>query len=117
MQEGGYAIEPFGTTGKGSIYEGPPGNIYAIENLKNTRNPTARKILDYIWEKNKQLPFSSREIEEKFGKMSRLAIRELVQQGILHSFNQLIEVSHKPVAQAEHTFIKTKEGKIIVTTL
>jgi len=117
LQEGAYAIEPFATTGKGSIYEGPAGNIYAIENLKNTRNPTARKILDYIWGKNKQLPFSAREIEEKFGKMSRLALRELVQQGILHSFNQLIEISHKPIAQAEHTFLKTKEGKIIVTTM
>jgi len=40
----------------------------------------------------------------------------MTQEGILHEFSQLIEVSHKPVSQVEHTFIKDKEGKIIVTT-
>ena len=57
-----------------------------------------------------------REIQEKFGPMSKLAMKELEQLGIVHHYPQLIEVSHKPVSQAEHTFIKTKDNKIIVTT-
>jgi len=116
LEPGAYAIEPFATTGEGKIYEGPPGNIYAITEYKNTRSPTARKILDYVWKKYQTLPFSLREIQEKFGNFSRLALRELENQGILHSYPQLIEKSHKPVAQAEHSFIKTPEGKIVVTT-
>jgi len=115
IQEGAYAIEPFATTGQGKIYEGPASNIYAIVNHKNTRSPIARKILDYVWEKYQTLPFSLREIQEKFGPMSRLGIKELEQAGILHNFPQLIETSHKPVSQAEHSFIKTPKG-IIVTT-
>jgi len=115
LDNGAYAIEPFATTGEGKIYEGQPGNIYAIVNPKNTRSPTARKILDYVMEKYQTLPFSLREMQEQFGNMAKLALRELEQQGIVHSFNQLVEKSHKPVSQAEHTFIK-KDGEIIVTT-
>jgi len=116
LDNGAYAIEPFATTGEGKIYEGPPGNIYSISDPKNTRSPTARKILDYIMDKYQTLPFSLREIQEKFGAMARLAIKELENQGILHSYSQLIEKSHKPVSQAEHTFIKTKDSGIIITT-
>jgi len=48
--------------------------------------------------------------------MTRLAIKELEQLGAIHHYPQLIEKSHKPVSQAEHTFIKTKKGEIIITT-
>ncbi len=116
LQLGAYAIEPFATTGQGKIYEGPPGNIYSIIKPKNTRSPTARKILDYVWKKYQTLPFSLREIQEKFGPMSRLGIKELEQTNILHSYPQLIEKSHHPVSQAEHSFVKTKDNKIIITT-
>ena len=114
--EGGYAIEPFATTGDGKIYEGGPSNIYSLINPKNVRSDKAREILDYIMDEYKTLPFSLREIQEKFGVFARLAIKQMVQEGILHEFSQLIEVSHKPVSQAEHTFIKDSSGKIIITT-
>ncbi len=110
-----YAIEPFATTGEGKIYEGPSSNIYSVIELKNTRNQTARKILDYVWDKYQMLPFSLREMQEKFGPMTRLALRELEQIKAIHNYPQLIEKSHKPVSQAEHTIIKTKDN-IIVTT-
>ena len=115
LNEGAYAIEPFATTGEGKIYEGSPGNIYAINNPKTPRSPTARKILNYVSEKYKTLPFGMMEIQEKFGPMSKIAIKELEQQEIIHSFNQLIEKSHKPVAQAEHTFLKTPNNIIITS--
>ena len=110
-----YAIEPFATTGEGKIYEGPSSNIYSLIELKNTRNLTGRKIIDYIWDKYQTLPFSLREMQEKFGVMTRLAIKQLVQENILHEYPQLIEKSHKPVSQAEHTIIKLK-NEIIITT-
>lgn len=116
LGEGGYAIEPFATTGEGRIYEGSAGNIYAIVEKKNTRSPTARKIVDYVWNKYQTLPFSLREIQEKFGTMSRIGMRELENSGIVKSYSQLIEKGHGVVSQAEHSFIKTKEGKIVVTT-
>ncbi len=116
IEPGAYAIEPFATTGEGRVIDGPPSNIYKIINPKTPRSPTARAILEYIWEKNQTLPFSLRELQEKFGNISRLAIRELEQNNIIHNYPQLIEVSRKPVSQAEHTFIKTQDSKIIITT-
>jgi methionyl aminopeptidase len=116
LEPGAYAIEPFATTGEGRVIDGPSSNIYKIINPKTPRSPSARAILEYIWEKNQTLPFSMRELQEKFGNISRLAIKELEQNNIIHNYPQLIEVSRKPVSQAEHTFIKTPEGKIIITT-
>jgi len=116
LEFGAYAIEPFATTGEGKVVDGPSSNIFAIENFKNPRGPTARKILEYVSEKYKTLPFSLREMQEKFGPMARLAMRELEQSGIVHNFPQLVEISHKPVSQAEHSFVKTPDGNIIVTT-
>jgi len=115
LEPGAYAIEPFATTGQGNVYEGAPSNIYSIINLKNTRSTLARKILNYISKKYKTLPFSLREIQEEFGVMTRIAIRQLEQENIIQSYPQLIEKSHKPVSQAEHTFIK-KDKSIIITT-
>jgi methionyl aminopeptidase len=115
LKDGAYATEPFATTGEGRIYEGPSGNILAIINPKNTRNPLARKILDYAYDKYETLPFSLREIEEKFGKMSKLAVNQMVKEEILHEFSQLIEKSHHPVSQAEHTFI-ISNNEVIITT-
>ena len=114
LNPGAYAIEPFATTGEGKIYEGPSSNIFAVVSPQNTRGPTARKILEYVWEKYQTLPFSFKEIQKKFGAMSRLGLRELENSGIVHNFPQLIEKSHKPVSQAEHSFIKTDKGEIII---
>lgn len=115
LEDGAYAIEPFATSGQGMIYEGPTSNIFQIIELKKPRSESAREILDYIFKKYKNLPFSLREIQEKFKNKARIGLRELEQGGIIKNFPQLIEKSHKPVSQAEHTFIKNKE-KIIITT-
>ena len=115
LEEGAYAIEPFATTGEGRIYEGEQSNIYSVVKPKTPRSPMARKILDYAWEKYQGLPFSLREIQEKFGVMARISLKQLEQAGIVHNFPQLIEKSHNPVSQAEHTVVIWKEG-IKVTT-
>jgi len=116
LESGAFAIEPFATTGEGRVIDGPPSNIYAITIPKTPRSPTARKILEYAWEKYQTLPFSLRELQEKFGAFARLGLKELIQLGVIHDYPQLIEASRKPVSQAEHTFIKTPDGKIIITT-
>ena len=116
LPAGVYAIEPFATTGEGKIYSGEGGNIYELENIKQVRSPFARKVLQYILDEYKTLPFSLRVIEEKFGSMARLALRELEKNGVIQHHAMLIEKTHHPVSPAEHTFIKTSDGKIIVTT-
>ena len=103
------------TTGEGKIYEGQSSNIFAIINPKNPRSKNAREILNYALKEHKTLPFSLREMQEKFGNLARLGLRELEQAGIVKNYPQLIEKSHKPVSQAEHTFIKT-DNQILITT-
>ena len=117
LQPGAYAIEPFATDGKGMIQAGGVGNIYELTNVKNPRSPKAREILKFIQDKYKTLPFSLAEIQDKFGPMSRLAINELVKQDSLHSHTTLVEKGNGFVSQAEHTFLITDDGEVIVTTL
>lgn len=115
LKEGSYAIEPFATFGSGKVYEGKPSGIYILNNEKNIRNPLARKVLKFIKEKYNYLPFCSRNIIKEFGKISLFALNQLEEADILYQFPQLIEISHKPVAQTEHTIL-IKKNKTIITS-
>lgn len=115
LEEGIYAIEPFITFGNGKVYDGKPSGIYSLIDEKNVRNPTARKILDFVIENYSTLPFCSRWIVKEFGQGALFGLKQLEDNGNLHHFSQLIEVSHKNVAQAEHTILVEK-NKVIITT-
>ena len=117
LEPGAYAIEPFATTGEGKIQTGNPGNIYELTNPKTPRSPNARKILEFIQEKYKTLPFGLIELQEKFGSIVKLGLKELEQQNIIHSHSQLVEKANGFVSQAEHTFLITDDGEVIITTL
>ena len=115
LTAGVYAIEPFTTYGNGKIYDGKKSGIYQLQNKKNTRSPIARKVLNFIQENYKTLPFCSRWLVKELGTSSLLGLQQLEQQGLVHQYEQLVESSHSNVAQAEHTILITKD-KVIVTT-
>ena len=115
LGEGLFAIEPFATPGSGKVKDGKPSGIYQLQNLKNTRSPIAREILEYISEEFNTLPFCSRWLVKKFGTKALLGLRQLEQENILHHFPQLVEISKAKVSQAENTFLIEKD-KIIITT-
>ena len=115
LTAGVYAIEPFTTYGNGKIYDGKKSGIYQLQNKKNTRSPIARKVLNFIQENYKTLPFCSRWLVKELGTSSLLGLQQLEQQGLIHQYEQLVESSHSNVAQAEHTILITKD-KVIVTT-
>jgi len=114
ITKGLYAIEPFATSGSGRVIEGKPSGIYLLQDDKNVRNNEARKILNFIIKEYKTLPFCSRWIVKKFGIKSLFALRQLEENGNLHNYPQLIEISHSKVSQSEHTVLI--EDKTIVTT-
>lgn len=116
LEPGAYAIEPFATNGEGRIYSGNSGNIYQLKNIKNPRSKKAREILEYIKNKYKTLPFSSTNIQNEFGPMSKIALNELEKQDIIHLHTTLIEKSKGFVSQSEHTILITDEREIIITT-
>jgi methionyl aminopeptidase len=115
LEEGVCAIEPFATFGNGKVYDGKPSGIYALVDERNVRSPIARKVLDYIIEKYSTLPFCSRWIIKKFGHTALFGLKQLEDNGNLHHFSQLIEVSHRNVAQAEHTIL-VEYDKVEITT-
>ena len=114
FEDGIYAIEPFATRGTGRVYGGKPSGIYELVSDRNVRSPIARKILDFIIEEYSTLPFCSRWIVKKFGSLALFGLKQLEENGNLHQFEQLIESSHRNVAQAEHTILI--EGKSVTVT-
>jgi len=115
LVEGTYAIEPFITSGVGKVRDGKPSGIYLLEAEGQVRDAFAREVLSYIKENYGSLEFCSRWLVKKFGTRALLALKRIEDADIIHHYKQLIEVSKKPVAQAEHTIILTENEKIITT--
>lgn len=117
LEEGkAYALEPFATDGQGYVREGQQSEIYAVDKPKQVRNAHARKILELVLEEYETLPFAIRWLEAKT-KMPefqrKVAIRELLKTGCIHSFPVLHEQPGKTVTQAEKSFI-IFEGKTTI---
>ena len=108
-----FAIEPFATSGSGLVYDGKPSGIYMLKERKAIRNPEARKILDFIEEEYKTLPFCERWLAKKFPHPG-FALSLLEQAGILHQYSQLVEKSHGKVSQAETTVLVTDKVEVLV---
>jgi len=101
----GFAIEPFLTSGDGEIFEGKGGGIYSLKDGGAVRDRDARKILEFVRERYGTRPFCARWLErEEFVKL-RFALKTLVKLGIFYEYPMLIEKSRKPVSQIENTFV------------
>lgn len=116
LEEGLYAIEPFSSNGVGKVRDGKPSGIYSLVRSGNVRDNFARKVLGFILEEYRTLPFCLRWIYKKFGGRGILALRQIEQAGLLHHYPQLVEVSKGKVAQAEHTVLLLKSGKKFIST-
>ena len=115
IELGVYAIEPFATSGLGSVQDGKPSTIYSLSKDGNVRDPFARQILKYIKDEYRTLPFCTRWLVKKFGTRSIIAMKRIEEAGLVHPYPQLVEKGKGKVAQAEHTIILT-ENEVIVTT-
>ncbi len=114
LKKGLYAIEPFATNGNGRVHDGKDSGIYMLLDERNVRNPEARKVLNYIIEEYKTIPFCSRWLVKEFGTKALFALRQLENNGNLHQFAQLVENSGSKVSQTEQTILIDEE--VIVTT-
>jgi len=114
IEKGAYAIEPFATSGLGSVKDSKPSGIFRVENDAPVRDSFAREVLAFIYEEYNTLPFCSRWLCKKFGSRALIALKRLEDAGILYQYPQLIETSEKKVSQVEHTIIISND-KIITT--
>ena len=99
------AIEPFSTTGQGLVVEGKMSSIYALTKPRNVRNFEARKIIKFISENYKTLPFAERWLIKDFGLKARLLLKILENERVIEQFTILPEKSKSLVSQAEHTIL------------
>lgn len=107
------AVEPFLSTGAGKIKEGKKGNIY-LHQGGNVRGRKERKLLKQI-KKFRGLPFSSRWLD--LDARGRMALKKLVQSGVVKHYPILRELDNGVVTQVEHTvLVGVDDGENVVTT-
>ncbi|MCX6747326.1 MAG: type II methionyl aminopeptidase [Candidatus Pacearchaeota archaeon] len=113
LPEGAYAIEPFSTNGQGLVYEGASSGIYRFEQIKGVRDMSARKILEFILEEYKTMPFCERWLIKIFGTKAKLSLSFLQREGIIAQYPQLIEKGKGKVSQAETTVLALDETEVL----
>ncbi len=113
-----YAIEPFVTfEGRPSkVVDWKPGGIYIVNKPRNVKDPEAKSLFDEINKRFRTLPFAERWLQDFMpADKLHLNIEKLVKLKALYEYPALIEVGGRPVSQAEHTFVVTKDGALVTT--
>jgi len=113
-----YAIEPFVTVknAAGRIEGGKEANIFRYMKQKSLKNEHAKKLCDYITENFHTLPFTERWLQQVVPQSDyKAAFSELLSSKTLMAYPVFVEASGKPVAQAEHTVLVTKDGREVLT--
>jgi methionyl aminopeptidase len=113
-----YAIEPFVTLpdAVGRVDDSPQYTIYRLLKAKSVKSKSAKKLLKHIEVNFRTLPFAERWLigvvpKERHG----AAFKELLSSKAIMSYPVFVEVSKKPVAQAEHTLLLNAEGCEVLT--
>jgi methionyl aminopeptidase len=113
-----YAIEPFVTLpdAVGRVDDGPQTTIYRLLKAKSVKDESAKKLLKYIESNFRTLPFAERWLIGVVPKEQRkIAFKELLSSKSIMSYPVFVEVSKKPVAQAEHTVLLKNDGCEVLT--
>ena len=108
-----FALECFANSGGlGNIHNGTICNIYAYD-LNTERVPIrmkiTRRVIGWITQNKKTLPFSTRELLKEF-RTGKMALRELTTAGKLHKHFEIRAEKGTYVSQFEKTFIVTDKG-------
>jgi methionyl aminopeptidase len=113
-----YAIEPFVTLpdAVGRVDDSPQTTIYRLLKAKSVKNEYATKLLKYIEANFRTLPFAERWLIGLVPKeQHKAAFKELLASKAIMSYPVFVEVSKKPVAQAEHTVLLKDDGCEVLT--
>ena len=113
-----YAIEPFVTLPEaGGRVEGSSEiTIFRLVKAKAVKNPYAKQLLKYIEETFRTLPFAERWLKSVVpADQHREAFKELRKSKAIMGYPVFVEVSRKPVSQAEHTVLITENGCEVLT--
>ena len=115
---GVYAIEPFVTVhdAAGRVEDGESVTIYRFVKPRSLKSEYAKKMLAYIQENIRTLPFAERWLLGVTPKEHHEeAFKELLTSKSLTYYPIFVEVSRKVVAQAEHTVLVTRDSCEVLT--
>lgn len=117
LEEGqAVAIEPFATNGEGYVNDAPGHYIYSYMANKPFRMKSTQKVLKYIQQNHRYVPFSGRWITDEFGvRKGSQALKQLSDAMALYPYAPLREKQNCFVSQKEHTIVIEKEGCIVTT--
>jgi len=112
-----YAIEPFVTlrAAEGLVTDADAAYIYRFVKSKGAKSKDAVKLVAYIRDTYRGLPFASRWIHNSWGEGDFSAFAELVRSHCIAGYPVLVEVTGQPIAQAEHTVLITENGCNVLT--
>ncbi len=109
------AMEVFTTNGEGFVVESAPTVIYMFVRPNALRLQESKLILDKIINQYKTLPFAKRWLKDVASPVKlHMALREMVERGVLHEYPPLRERGRGLIAQTEETII-VKDKPIITT--
>ena len=113
-----FAIEPFVTLphAGGRVEDSAEITIFRLVKTKSMKNTYAKKLLKYIEENFRSLPFAERWLKGVVpNEQHSEAFKELLKSKALMGYPVFVEVSRKLVAQAEHTILITENGCEVLT--
>lgn len=118
MEEGElFAIETFGSTGNGRVFDAPDCSHYMKDFDKEDapiRNPKARALLNEITNRFGTLAFCRRWIEDAFPRHI-VPLRALVDVGMVTAYPPLNDINGCYVAQYEHTIFLHPSRKEVIS--
>lgn len=119
MEEGEYfAIETFGTTGRGIVVDSGDCSHYARRgnpNHSSFRVSSARPLLHTINKHFGSLPFCRRYLDRVGEKNYLLGLKHLVQLGVVQDYPPLADIPGSMTAQFEHTIYLGPMKKEVVS--
>lgn len=113
-----FAIEPFVTLPEagGTVEDKPQKTIFRLVKAKSAKSVHAKQLLKFIEENFVTLPFAERWLKDALPMdQCHDAFRELLATKAVIGYPVFVEVTMKPVAQAEHTVLIKKDGCTVLT--
>ena len=111
-----FAIEPFASTGTGTVRDANIVEIFSLKEKKPVRNLNARNLLEKIEKEFKTIPFSERQIAEGLTEFQRkTALRELMINKCIKGYPLLKDIEGSIVAQFETSFAMDGDELNIMT--
>ena len=111
-----YAIEPFATSGIGSVVDSDYVFIFANTGIDQPLEGTTEKLRKYLRNTYGPFPFASRWIGTSADDIDIISeLKQLIREKAIRGYPIQLEKKARPVSQAEHTIFISEEGPLVLT--